>query len=962
MKCHGPIRTVVGDVFTDEELDDMIYRIGARAKAKGYGKPDYEFNKALRNEAKELTANELKARIISKRAEAFAMVAKIKREDFFGNDIENFHTRLRELNVGSSRIQGQAALSVDARGRAFEDSWRGELVSQLQEIDGAMPMLYDGWGRADRNFEKEVARELSRLNGAKIKPSENHIAMEVAQVMKANSDKISAALNASGAYIGKLEGYVTKQNHDAIKVSGGFWKGWTKNSTKSKEYMNKWVEYISPKLHEKTFENVDELVIARLEKAHGDINNLSKTDIDNEINFARREFLENIWKDIVLGRAGTGELNDLDAVSIPQGLANKLSKERVLHFIDADNWLEYHSEYGSGSFLETYMQNIGAAARHKAMLEVWGPNPKAAFEAEKENLAKKARDNGFIATADMVRDGLRDREFQAIDGTLDQTNSMSEQRAATIAQSLRTWISMSKLGGMTLSSVTDIGASATALVRAGAPIFESYSDVLQGVSRLKGDDAKAVADVVGTVSRSIAGHIASNFATQDMGVQTLRKLQSFFYKVNGFDFWQKGVRVGVSTGLAKILGNNAHLEYSALSKGMREQLDRFGIDDKLWNLIKPFAQEFEKEGGKYISPDMARQINSDDAVLWHGQPKQVDRAKVEAARVKLKEIFNEIGEPEQFETLRNMDENARKKLLAIGVNDKVWTSLRSQGLDNTTNKTLAKYLNIPDIHTDAQKAAAIDEAHIRLQAWFSSFIDDAMTEPRAAEKMILNFGTRDGTALGIIIRMAAQFKSFPLSTITRNWLPTMKEGASSLGAVMRGEADISELGRPVMMAANTIASMTILGYLAGAMKDIASGKEPLPTDKWETWSRAFVQGGGAGFVGDILFAEARRGQSIFSAVTGPAIGNFEQVYNIFKQLREGEFDDAGGDAWDLAKGNIPFANVFYVKALLNYTLLYNFQEMASPGYLARMEARMQENEGRGFLYEPPQLDESRANQ
>lgn len=962
MKCRGPIRAVVGDKFTDDEIDDMIFRIGARAKAKGLGNPDIEFNAALRVAAKELTANELKARIIKKRAEVFAEIAKIKRNDFFGDDIENYHLRLREFNVGTSRVQGQAALSIDAKSRGLEDAWRGELINELQKIDGAMVMLHDGWGRADRNFEKEVARELSRLNGAQIKPSENNIAIEVAQILKKSSDKTSKALNSSGAYIGKLDGYITKQNHDAIKVSGGFWKGWTKNSQQHKVNMNKWIDYTALRLHEKTYENVDELTISKLEKNHGDINNLAKSDIENEIKFARREFLENIWKDIVLGRGGTGELNDLDAVSIPQGLANKLSKERVLHFKDADAWLEYHEEFGSGSFLETFLRNQAAAAKSKIMLDAWGPNPKAAFEAQMDSLSKKARDAGFIKAADEVRDGLRIREFEAIDGTLDQPHSIAETRAATIGQSIRSWIGMSKLGGMALSSITDMGASATALVRAGAPIFESYADVLQGVSRLKSEDAKEVAEVIGVVSRSVAGQIASNFATHDMGVQSLRKLQSFFYKVNGFDFWQKGVRTGVSTGLAKILGNNSHLDYSALSKGMREQLDRFGIDDKLWNLIKPFAQEFEKEGGKYITPDMARQINIDDAVLWHGQPKQVDREKVSQLRLNLKQAFKDIGEPEQFETFKNLPEDAQLQLQNLGVDDKIWTMFRNQGLDNITNKTLAKHFNIADIHTQAQKDAAIDEAHLRLQTWFTSFIDDAMTEPRAAEKMILNFGTRDGTALGIIVRLATQFKSFPLSTITRNWYPTMKDDASSLGAVIRGEADISELGRPVMMAANTIASMTVLGYLASAMKDIASGKEPLPTDRWETWSRAFISGGGAGFIGDILFAEARRNQSIFSAVTGPAIGTGEQIYNIYKQLREGDFDDVGGDVWDLAKGNIPFANVFYVKALLNYTILYNFQEMASPGYLARMEARMEEKEGRGFLVDPPQLEDSRINQ
>ena len=156
-------------------------------------------------------------------------------------------------------------------------------------------------------------------------------------------------MNERGAYIGKRQGYITKQNHDAIKVSGGFWKGMGKDPEIHMQKMDDWIKFISPLLHEETFARVDEWTISRLEKVHGDISNVAKSDVELETARNRQNFMEEIWKDIVLGRHGAGELSDLDANNIPAGLANKLSKERVLHFKDADNWLKYHREFGSGS-------------------------------------------------------------------------------------------------------------------------------------------------------------------------------------------------------------------------------------------------------------------------------------------------------------------------------------------------------------------------------------------------------------------------------------------------------------------------------------------------------------------------------------------------------------------------------------------------------------------------------------
>jgi hypothetical protein len=960
MACKDFLRGVVGDAFSDEQIDEMLDRLASRAKRLGMAEPDLEYNQALRKAAKELTAEDLKAKIINRRAAAFAEVAKMNRALHFEGETNNLGKRFQELMVGSSRLQAKTGLSTDARGRAQGDIWRNQLVMDLEKIDGALDRLSNWIGKTDRDFEKEVAHELSRLNGAKIAPSKDAMAGPVAAALKAAQDKVFDGLNATGAYLSRLPGYITKQDHDPLKISGGFWRGMGNNAEKAKLHRQAWIDYILPRLDETTFAPVDERVYAQI-KANGlefSPAALRTEGVVNSIEIARRDFLENVWSDIVLGKNNMDDLSDLDSLHLPAGLANKVSRARVLHFKDANSWLEYHSEFGSGSFLETFMRGIDKGARNKALMEVWGPNPKAAWEAERTRRIDEAVSKNEIKAAEFLRDGGREREFAVLDGSVDGPRGGGEARASAVGQALRVQQSLAKLGGMTLTSISDIGASATALVRAGVPIFSAYSDILSGITRLQGDDAVKAADLVGVASRAMIGDIAGNFSAHDGGVASIRKLENAFYKVNGFELWQTGVRRGVSAALTKLLGNNSELAFDALEGGMRTQLERFGIDAPLWDLIRASGVKIGDDGAKYITPDIVQNLDNDALVKWQNPPKQTDTAKVTEARKAINAAFEKIGEPEKFETFARMDEDAQALLQSIGVNEAAWNNIRAQGLENTTNKTLAKYLAIDDVWTDTQKLRAKDEAQIRLQSWFSAFVDDALTEPRAAEKAAMTWGTRDGTAMGVIIRLATQFKSFPYTFVTRNILPTGREFASTYGAVARGEAPVEALGRPAMMAANTLVGMTVLGYVAGAMKDLVAGKEPRPIDRPETWMAAFVQGGGAGFYGDFLVSQYNReGQGPLAALLGPSIGSAEQILSMYGKLRDGD-DDVGASAMKFGIANVPFANLFYLRAALNYGMLYNMQEYASPGYLARMEERMQEKEGRGFMVEPQQLSES----
>jgi hypothetical protein len=152
-----------------------------------------------------------------------------------------------------------------------------------------------------------------------------------------------------------------------------------------------------------------------------------------------------------------------------------------------------------------------------------------------------------------------------------------------------------------------------------------------------------------------------------------------------------------------------------------------------------------------------------------------------------------------------------------------------------------------------------------------------------------------------------------------------------------------------------IVHSTILGYVAASLKEMVKGKEPLDPNNPDTWRRAALQGGGAGFYGDILFGELRKtyGGGPIGAMLGPTIGAGENVMDLVGRARDG--DPVAGKALNLLIQNTPGANLFYFKAALDYGIMYQLQEHLSPGYLRRMERRHDEATGVGYLLRPTEV-------
>jgi hypothetical protein len=83
------------------------------------------------------------------------------------------------------------------------------------------------------------------------------------------------------------------------------------------------------------------------------------------------------------------------------------------------------------------------------------------------------------------------------------------------------------------------------------------------------------------------------------------------------------------------------------------------------------------------------------------------------------------------------------------------------------------------------------------------------------------------------------------------------------------EAGRAEIGRGIRGMAALVITSGFMGYMAMTMKDLLKGKEPRDPTKGKTIMAAFLEGGGLGIYGDVLFKEQRDAGSVVAGLVGP---------------------------------------------------------------------------------------------
>lgn len=288
-----------------------------------------------------------------------------------------------------------------------------------------------------------------------------------------------------------------------------------------------------------------------------------------------------------------------------------------------------------------------------------------------------------------------------------------------------------------------------------------------------------------------------------------------------------------------------------------------------------------------------------------------------------------------------------------------------------TERNGSKYLTRESIIESGADGA--DQIATKWMAFVSDESQFAVVNTDLATRAIVTGGGMPtGTIRGEAMRSFMQFKSFPVAMMTRHWsrifdTPQGLEGApTGFGAQTEAGATFNRMA--VLAGLNV--SLMMLGAIVLQEKAILAGKDPFDMTDGKFWTRALSQGGGLGYLGDMLTKDPteQRGNNFeqtMGTVLGPAGGAAgglvgDLIFTNAWQAAKDKETNAGAEGVRWLNSQLPGASLWQIRGAWDHWFIHNAQEALNPGYLGRMRSRAMKDWNQDYYWQPGEAMPDRA--
>ncbi len=273
--------------------------------------------------------------------------------------------------------------------------------------------------------------------------------------------------------------------------------------------------------------------------------------------------------------------------------------------------------------------------------------------------------------------------------------------------------------------------------------------------------------------------------------------------------------------------------------------------------------------------------------------------------------------------------------------------LVTDALADVSDAEIAKYVASKGVTiNDVSIAKARDEIAASYRSMLIDRIDSAVLTGDTRAQANLIRGTQRGEALGEFVRTAGQFKSYPLTYYERVIKREFQgQGYDTFGEYLReGKGDMLHF-------ASFFAAQLTVAYMALSVEDLLQGKKPRPLSDPMTWVEMTKKSGAASLYGDFLLNEYGRntGANFAEAMLGPTVGAASDIADISWAALSG--DKFATSLIRTTLANTPGGNLIWIRPALDQLIMYELYETANPGFLRRMERRV-EDRGQEWLLRP----------
>lgn len=469
--------------------------------------------------------------------------------------------------------------SLDSKSRGIASIYRGELTNLWTNIKGAMGVF------TDKDLVERIVRERFGQDTG------DALAKQISDKMGNVFETMRERFNRSGGDIGKLDDWGLPQTHNLEKIAKAGKETWVSQSLNLID-RNKYV------------------------KEDGTL--YSDKEIKDLLDYAYDTIASDGANKTEIGRQATG--------GGTSKVTNRHSESRVLHFKDADAWLNYQAEFGGMPFVDLIEAHVNGLSKDIAMVENLGSNPKNAMRILMDAAEKKDWEKGI----DHEKINKTRNRAQTMFDEYSGGNAPQSQVLANLGLAYRSMNVAAMLGGTTISSIADQATIAkTAWVHGMAyrQVFGELIHQLNPASKADREQARslglATEEMLGSIARWSDDGLTSVQGKSEVLARVSSNIANQVMRISGLNALTAASKTAFTKMLMDKYGRlTRDKSWADLDQLDRELLKGTGLSERAWEVMRLADPIEDTKGNQLMSSRSIYQI-PDEKLKAFGDPKKV---------------------------------------------------------------------------------------------------------------------------------------------------------------------------------------------------------------------------------------------------------------------------------------------------------------------------------------------------
>ncbi|HFE8664583.1 TPA: hypothetical protein ACGAPI_000046 [Acinetobacter baumannii] len=493
------------------------------------------------------------------------------------------HGKLSSMEVIDRMVAAHGDMSgiqsINSKARGIASIYRGELVDFYTNIKGGLGVF------TDQELVQKIVRERFGENTG------DALAKKISDKMGDVFETMRDRFNRNGGDIGKLDNWGLPQTHNIGKIAKAGKEAWV---------------------------NKAESLIDTRQYVHENGDYYSQQEIRSLLEYTYDTLSSDGANKIEVGRQATG--------GGTSKVTNRHGESRVLHFKDAESWLEYQSEFGGMQFVDLVEAHINGLSKDIAMVENLGSNPKTALKILMDAAAKKDWEKGI----DDNKTQSSRKRAQVMFDEFSGGNTPQSQVLANLGIAYRSMNVASMLGGTTIASLADQATIAKTAHVHNLSYRKAFGGIVEQLNPANKADREfahglglATEEMLGSIARWSDDGLTSTYGKSEKLARISSGVATQVMRVSFLNALTSASKVGFTKLLMEKYGRLSRSKaWNDLDVQDRELLSNTGLDERAWQVFQLAEPVIDRKGNQLMSARSIYEI-PDEKLTAFGDPKQV---------------------------------------------------------------------------------------------------------------------------------------------------------------------------------------------------------------------------------------------------------------------------------------------------------------------------------------------------